>query len=142
MAVLDAGTATKAITEAAGGGSEILKMITAATELGKAWSPLIQMIANRLPNQSNQSTIQQVPITEQAPQLQQAPAAAPPQPAPAKIDEQAFMAFLATPEGRERVAAGLEQIKTLSGEDLKISQMIEILRTGNNPIKPAEAKKP
>jgi hypothetical protein len=96
-----------------------------------AHSPLAATAAARFAPRD--STLTNAPIQSGPPMhvsgpVQPGPAAAAPAVDPGAITEEAFLRFLATEKGRVMIANGLEKVKNTVGGDLKISEMIEILR--------------
>ena len=57
-----------------------------------------------------------------------------PQPQQQEFNEEQFIQFIQTPKGREMLIKGLERVKEMFG-DLKISEMIQLLK-GENNVRP------
>ena len=145
MAVVTAAEAAAGLplgAGAPGGMGQILQILQTINEIVR--SPLATAALARFQGQ-NQGFNQ--PVIESGPHNVQ-PAAQAPQPGPAAapapaavpvINEQVFMQYLSSPAGREKIAAGLEQVQGVAGADLTISQMIQILRSGNPLEKPPAA---
>jgi hypothetical protein len=121
-----------------GGMSQLMEILKLVRDISQ--SPLAATMAARFQGQGqNNNILQQSPIQNvpPAPQLPAAAPAAAPTPAPPQLDEKKFIEMLMTPQGREMMERGLQQIKDLGG-DMTISQMQELLRSG----KPLEQKPP
>lgn len=120
-----------------GGLSQIMEILKLVNDI--AHSPLASTVAARFQGHGQGQVLQQSPILDVAPVQQPQPAAPAPAPQPAApvLDEKKFIEMLMTPQGREMMNRGLQQIKDLGG-DLTISQMQELLRSG----KPLEQKSP
>jgi len=105
--------------------STLLEILTLVKDIAN--SPLASTVAARIQGQGQTSRIS-APITDIKPEpAQPGPGA----PAPAPVDpEKLFMNYLASPQGRIKIANGLEQLKTTTG-DITISQIIEILKKPN-----------
>lgn len=71
----------------------------------------------------NNQISQQQPIQTTLPQIQQQ-----------EFNEEKFIQFIQTPQGREMLIRGLERVKEMVG-DLRISEIITMLRGGKN-VKP------
>jgi hypothetical protein len=118
-----------------GGMGQLLQILQLVKDIAN--SPLASTVAARFQGPGNNNILQQAPIQNvpPAPQLPAAAPAAAPAPAPPQLDEKKFIEMLMTPQGREMMERGLQQIKDLGG-DMTISQMQELLRSG----KPLEQK--
>lgn len=125
-----------------GGMSQLLEILKLVNDI--AHSPLASTVAARFQGQNQGQVLQQSPIidvspVQQQPQPAQLPApAATPAPAP-QLDEKKFIEMLMTPQGREMMERGLQQIKDLGG-DMTISQMQDLLRSGK-PLEPKKEEK-
>lgn len=124
-----------------GGMSQLLEILKLVNDI--VHSPLASSMAARFTGVQGQggNSFPTSPVIDVAPVQQpaQLPAqAAAPAPAPEPVlDEKKFIEMLMTPQGREMMNRGLQQIKDLGG-DLTISQMQDLLRSG----KPLEQKTP
>jgi hypothetical protein len=116
-----------------GGMGQLLQILQLVKDIAN--SPLASTVAARFQGQGQGQgqILQQAPI-QNVPPAPQLPAAAP-APAAPELDEKKFIEMLMTPQGREMMERGLQQIKDLGG-DMTISQMQELLRSG----KPLEQK--
>lgn len=121
-----------------GGMGQLLQILQLVKDIAN--SPLASTVAARFQGQGQGQVLQQAPIQNipPAPQLP-APAAAPAS-APPQLDEKKFIEMLMTPQGREMMERGLQQIKDLGG-DMTISQMQDLLRSGKPLEQKTEEKK-